>query len=124
MLMKTRPWENTVRFFSNLEAHNEFFGPMRRLVEHIASQPYAALLFSTTSMHALLVAQHAEIESGHDVLRVERDLSGRTVRFTYQEQEFVKPATWECDTEKVVETFEGFLRTVKWVSIGAIAGDP
>jgi hypothetical protein len=123
VLVKTRLWESTVRFFSDLEAHNEFFGPMRRLVAHIASQPYAALLFSTTSMHALLVAQHAEIESGHDVLRVEQDLNGRTVRFTYQEQEFVEPATWECDTEKVVETFEGFLRKAKWVSIGAIAGE-
>ena len=64
MLVKTRPWKNTVRIFSDLEAHNEFFGPMRRLVEHVASQPYATLLFSTTSMHALLVAQHAEIEWG------------------------------------------------------------
>jgi hypothetical protein len=61
------------------------------------------------------VAQHAEIEWGHDVLRVERDTSGGTVRFTYQEQPFVEPATWECVEENIVETFEGFLSKTKGV---------
>jgi hypothetical protein len=67
-------------------------------------------------MHALLVAQHPEIEWGHDVLRVERDPSGRSVCFTYLERQFVKPAEWGCVEEKTIETFEGFLRTAKWVA--------
>jgi hypothetical protein len=116
MLVPTKPWDVTLGFYRDLEERNEFFGPMRRLVEHIASQPYAHLLFATTSMHALLVAQHSEIEWGHDVLRVERNPDERTMRFTYQEQQFVEPTTWECTDGNVVETFEGFLRKMKWVS--------
>jgi hypothetical protein len=122
MPIPTRPWESTLRFYRDLEQQNEFFRPMRRLVEHIASQPYAPLLFSTTSMHALLVAQHAEIELGHDVLRVERAANGDTARFTFHERQYVEPATWECVEGKIVETFEGFLRKVKWVGTGAANG--
>jgi hypothetical protein len=118
MLVQTRPWDSTLRFYSDLEATNELFRSMRRLVEHVASQPYAPLLFSTTSMHALLVAQHAQIELGHDVLKVERDPYGKGVRFTFQEQPFVEPAKWECSEDEVVGTFEGFLRKVKWVDTG------
>jgi hypothetical protein len=118
MLVTTRPWESILRFYKDLETQNAFFLPMRRLIEHVASQPYAPLLFPTTSMHALLVAQHAEIEWGHDVLRVEPDTNGRTVRFTYQEQQFVEAATWECVEEKIIETFEAFLCKTKWVDAG------
>jgi len=116
MRVRTRPWASTLKFYKDLEEQNEGFGPLCRLVEHIASQPYAALLFSTTSMHALLVAQHAEIEWGHDVLRVERDPNVGGMRFTYQEDAFVEPTTWHCAEENVTETFEGFLRRSRWVS--------
>ncbi len=100
MLVQTRLWESTLRFYSDLEEKNELFRTMRRLVEHVASQPYAHPLFSTTSMHALLVAQHAQIELGHDVLKVERDPYGKGVRFTFQEQPLVEPAKWgECSED-------------------------
>jgi hypothetical protein len=89
---------------------------MRRLVEHIIAQPYAPLLFCTTSMHDLLVSLHTEIEWAHDVLRIGPDPAG-TVRFTLHEQQFVKPATWQCEGEEVVETFEGFLLKSKWVTL-------
>ncbi len=111
-------WERTLLFYRDLEEKNEFFRPMRRLVEHVASPPYAALIFSTTSMHALLVAQHAEIELGHDVLRVERDPYDKGVQFTFQEQPFAEPAKWECSEGEIVGTFEGFLRKAKWVDTG------
>ena len=69
-------------------------------------------------MHALLVAQHGEIELGHDVLRVERDPNGKSVQFTFQEQPFVQPARWECSEGEMVGTFEGFSRKAKWVDTG------
>jgi hypothetical protein len=116
MLIPNQPWEKVLTFYRRLEAKNAFCVPVRRLVEHIISQPYARLLFCTTSMHALLVAQHPEIEWAHDVLRVEPTADG-TVRFTLHEQEFVKPATWQCPAAEVVATFEGFLRKSKWVAI-------
>jgi hypothetical protein len=116
MLVPTRPWDSILGFYGDLEACNACFAPMRRLVAHVAAQPYAGLLFGTTSMHALLVAQHERIEWGHDVLRVEVEPDARMVRFTYQEQQYVRPATWECAGEKIVETFEGFLRRAHWVA--------
>jgi hypothetical protein len=64
----------------DLEEENEFFRPMHRLVEHIAAQPYAPLLFCTTSMQALLVAQHAEIGFTNNSLRSPRRGSARMKR--------------------------------------------
>ena len=117
MLVPARTWLSVLGFYRDLELRNECFVPIRRLVEHIAAQPYATLIFPTTSMHALLVAQHQQIEWGHDVLRVETDPSIGKVRFTYQEQQFAAPTTWECGAEGIVDTFEGFLRRARWVSV-------
>jgi hypothetical protein len=115
MFIPSQPWDKVLQFYRRLEEQNAFFAPMRGLVEHVVSQPYARLLFCTTSMQALLVAQHAEIEWAHDVLRVEPTAEG-TVRFRLHEQQFVKPAMWQCPVTEVVATFEGFLRRSKWVA--------
>ncbi len=117
-LVRTSAWTEILRNYQDLEARHEFFTPMRQLVEHVASQPYAPLLFATTSMHALLVAQHPVIEWDHDVLRVERGAyeDSKNVTFAFHESEFVKPASWECPVESVIGTFEGFLRRSKWVN--------
>lgn len=122
MLVPTKPWDKVLVFYRGLERRSERFRPMRRLVEHVVAQPYSALLFCTTSMHALLVAQHAEMEWGHDVLRIECAETD-VVRFTFQEQEFVKPATWQCPDGEIISTFEGFLRTSKWVARAVAASD-
>jgi hypothetical protein len=117
MLVPTKPWEEVLRFYRDRERSNAFFHPMHQLVEHIAAQPYASSIFCTTSMHALLVAQHETIEWGHDVLRVELSLSGGLVTFAFQEQPDVKPVVWTCPREDIVGTFDGFLRRAKWVSL-------
>jgi hypothetical protein len=99
MLIPIRSWESILGFFRDLESRNEYFRPMRALVEHIATQPYAELIFATTSMHALLVAQHREIGRGHDVLRVERAKPARgrpwIYGFSTSFVAFVKPSFLE-----------------------------
>jgi hypothetical protein len=115
-LVQSQPWESTLRYYKELEDRNQFFQPMRRLVEHVASQPYATFVFSTPLMHALLVARHAELKLGHDVLRVQCALDGTTVRFDFQEQPLAKPMRWECSDAKIVETFETFLRKARWIA--------
>ncbi len=113
-LVPTRPWEEILDFYRKLEDRNADFAPMRRLIAHVAAQPYAPLLFGATSMHALLVAHDEQTRWDDDVLRIEVQLDGR-IRFAHQEQPFVQPARWACDDEKIVETLEAFLRRQRWV---------
>jgi hypothetical protein len=110
----TRPWATILKRYEDLE-HLEP-SAMVRLVRHIVSAPYCPLLFGLTSMHVLIVSQHEKVELGHDVLRVEQ-LSASQVRFTFEEQPFVKPAAWDCPADKIVDNFEGFLRKAKWVTL-------
>jgi hypothetical protein len=105
----TRPWARILDRYR--KSDNE---PMVELVSHIIAAPYASLLFGFTSMSDLLVSQFSTAEWGHDLLRVGRD--EHVVRFSFHEQPRGKPATWECSPGRIVESFEGFLRKMKWVS--------
>jgi hypothetical protein len=115
MRIPSKPWTSVLTFYEGLAKKDAFFSSMHRLVEHVAAQPYAQVLFCATSMHDLLVSQHAEIEWLHDMLRV-HPASADVICFTFHEQPFAKPPTWECRGAKAVENFEGFLRKSKWVA--------
>jgi hypothetical protein len=114
MLVPSTPWATVLRFYEGLASKNECFLSMHRLVEHIAAQPYARLLFCATSMHDLLVSRHAQIEWLHDMLRVQ-PASEAALRFTFHEP-FSTPAAWECSNDNAVKNFEAFLRSSKWVT--------
>ena len=86
---------------------------MQRLCQHIAAAAYRDLIFGATSMHALLVGQHETLEWNSNMLRIEAT-SAEGITFTFHEKEFVEPIVWTCAPEAVVETFERFLRRVKW----------
>ena len=91
-----KPWESVLEFYRYVEDRNHDFQPLRRLVEHVASQPYAASIAGATSGTALLVAQHAEAEWAQEAIRIDVDLGG-AVRFTFPQKRLVKAATFECE---------------------------
>jgi hypothetical protein len=103
-----RPWEDVVELYGQLAERNEDFRPLLRLVEHVASQPYARSIFAATSGTALLVARQAAVDWAADALRIDIDLGG-AIRFTRPGKRLVKPTTFECEAEKIVESLERYL---------------
>jgi hypothetical protein len=100
-----RPWEDVVEFYRPLAERNDDFRPLLRLVEHVASRPYARSIFAATSGTALLVAREAAVDWAADALRIDIGLSG-AIRFARPGKRPAKPTTFECEAEKIVETFE------------------
>jgi hypothetical protein len=110
-----KPWRSVLEFYRHVEDRNHDFEPLRCLVEHVASKPYAASIAAATSGTALLVAQHAEAEWAHEAMRIDVDLGG-TIRLTFPRRRLVKAASLECDGARVVGAFESFLRQAKWIT--------
>jgi hypothetical protein len=108
-----QPWPSVLAFYRYVEERNDDFRPLLRLVEHVASAPYAASIAGATSGTALLVAQHAEADWLHEALRVDVDLSG-SIRFTLPAAPLVRPATFACEGD-VVTAFESHLRKARWI---------
>jgi hypothetical protein len=103
-----RPWEDVVELYRRLAERNEDFRPLLRLVEHVASQPYARSIFAATSGTALFVARQAAVDWAADALRIDIDLSG-AIRFALPEKRLVKPTTFECEAERLVDALERYL---------------
>jgi hypothetical protein len=110
-----KAWESVLEFYRYVEDRNDDFRPLRQLVEHVAAQAYAASIAVATSGTALLVAPQLEPDWAHEAMRIDVDLGG-SIRFTLPQKRLVKPATFECEGQKVVTVFESFLRQAKWVS--------
>lgn len=109
-----KPWPIVLELYRHLEDRNDDFRPLRRLVEHVASSPYASSIFAASSGTALLVAREAEADWTHDALRVDVGLSG-SIRFSLPPGRAGKPVTFECEGEKIIEAFERRLRDAGWV---------
>ena len=109
-----KPWASVRGFFHRLAERNDDFRPMLHLVEHIASQGYAASMSAATSGTALLVARQAEGDWTLDALRVDVGLSA-SIRFTLPREHRVKPTTFECEGKTIVQAFERFLHSAKWI---------
>ncbi len=109
-----KSWESVLEFYRHVEDRNHDFQPLRRLVEHVVSQPYAASIAAATSGTALLVAQGVGAEWAHEAVRIDVDLGG-SIRLTFPQKRPVKAASLECDGARVVSAFESFLRQAKWV---------
>ena len=104
-------WSALEGFYRRLEDRNHDFGPLRSLVEHIASRPYAPSIFGATSVTALLVAQRADADWAHDALRIDLDLSS-TVRFFFAG----KPIPYASERHSAVDGFDAFVRKAGWDS--------
>jgi hypothetical protein len=103
-----RPWAGVVEFYLQIAERNDDFRPLLRLVEHVASQPYARSIFAATSGTALLVARQEAVDWAADALRIDIDLSG-AIRFARPAKGLGKPTTFECEAGKIVETLERYL---------------
>jgi hypothetical protein len=108
-----RSWAEIAGAYLGLEDRNPDFEPMRRLAEHISSQPYAASLAGATSGTALFVAPRAIASWAKDALRVDVDLSGE-LRLTAPGSPPGKGGGIPCDSAKIVATFEAQLRKAGW----------
>jgi hypothetical protein len=109
-----KAWESVLELYRYLEERNDDFRPIRRLVEHVAAQPYAHSIASATSGTALLVAARAQVEWARDAIRVDVDLAG-SVRFTVPGERLNRPATFQCDSANIVGTFESLLLKARWI---------
>lgn len=114
----TRPWADIARIYPAIQRRWRAHVWMERLCQHIAASPYRDLIFGATSMHTLLVGQHQTLEWNCNVLRIEAT-SAERITFSFHEQPFMEPVVWTCAPEAVVDTFEKFLRRVKWVGEAA-----
>jgi hypothetical protein len=113
--VSSKSWEEAAGVYESVHASSLAFEAMRHLCEHIANAPYRELVFCAQSMHALLIAQHAEIERNCGVLRIEVTRDDE-VSFSLHEQPFVEPTSFRCTPPDLIATFENFLRKTKWVS--------
>lgn len=104
-----RSWAEVVAVYRGLEDRNPDFQPMRRLVEHVAAQPYAASIFAATSGTALFVAPRAGAEWAKEALRVDVDLGGE-VRVASPGSAPGKGAGVACESARLVAVVEEQLR--------------
>ena len=93
---------------------------MRELCDHVERALYRELVFCATSMHALLVSQHLELEWNCGMLRVELSAND-LISFALHEQPFVELTSFRSAPEKVIETFEGFLQKNKWAAVTVLS---
>ena len=114
--VRTRPWSEITRMYGEIWNPWTAHVWMKRLCEHIERAPYGGLIFGATSMHTLLVGQHETLEWMNDMLRVDPAQPHR-ITFSFHERAFVDPVVWACAPDAVIETFERFIRRVKWVSV-------
>ncbi len=108
-----QPWPSVSAFYRYIEDRNKDFGPLLRLVDHVASRPYAASIAAATSGTALLVAPLGETDWVRRALRVDVDLGG-SIRFTLPSATDARPASFECEGDIVV-AFEARLRKWGWL---------
>src|SRR5271169_4058744 len=76
-----KPWQGVLEFYRYVEERDDDFRPLRRLVEHVVSRPYAASIAAATSGTALLVAPRVQVDWALEAMRIDVDLSG-SIRFT------------------------------------------
>ena len=69
-------WAEAAAFYRNLVDRNAEFEPLRVLVEHLASQSWAASLAAATSGTALLIAPLDTADWATSSVRVDIGLSG------------------------------------------------
>ncbi|MGH7434359.1 MAG: hypothetical protein ACRENE_01650 [Polyangiaceae bacterium] len=69
-------WAEAAVFYRNLEDRNSEFEPLRALVEHLGSEPWAASLDAATSGTALLVAPPDTTDWATSSVRVDVRLGG------------------------------------------------
>ncbi len=123
LIVRSRGWAVCAELYQRLEANTPSFAKLRHLCEHIGRAPYRDLVHGATSMHTLLVSQHREMEWDCDMLRIEL-LANGSFSFALTEKPFVAPTPFTCKSEQLVSTFEGFLRTKKWVTALAVTTRP
>jgi hypothetical protein len=108
-----RSWAEVIALYRGLEDRNPDFEPMRRLAEHVASQPYAPSVFAATSGTALLVAPRATADWGKEGLRIDVDLGGE-LRLAAPGAAPGRAAGIACESAQIVATFERQLRKAGW----------
>lgn len=115
LLIKTKPWEDVLKFFAEISESNSYFLPIHRFVSEIATSKYVIGLYYTTSMHDLWISQSEEFEMGHEVLIVRFDGFKHRFLFEYVEHPHTKNS-WrrECSEADAFQTFERFLEKKKW----------
>ena len=114
-LVKTRSWEDVLKFFTEIAESNSYFSPIHRLVTEIAASKYAIGLFCTTSMHVLWISQSEEFEMAREVLIVKYNGAKHQFLFEYIEHPHAKKS-WhrECSEVDAFQNFERFIEMKKW----------
>lgn len=108
LLVKSRSWYDVIKFYQNVD-----MPMMLKLVEQIASSPYAHGIYATTSMHTLWISQNPEFEIDKDMLRVE--FYNDKFVFSYKESPYSNKV-WkkECDGKSGFSTFKHIMNRLKW----------
>ena len=108
-VMHPRPWPEIVRDYSDAVAHGLPLAPMLCLVEAVAASSSAAELFAVTSMHDLLLSDHADFRSSDSVLVI-RYLPTRQ-EFSFEHRPFSGPSDQKmCPAAEGIATLSLFLR--------------
>ncbi|MBB4638732.1 hypothetical protein [Longimicrobium terrae] len=107
--IQARPWAEVEALFLAIRPGPHHFAEMAALVRLIAAR-YEGRLFASASMHALLIANVAEWDPDHDVLRI--DLEGERIRFAHHSMPG-RPPTWvrhaEGDARAAFDLLERFV---------------
>jgi hypothetical protein len=103
-------WAEAASFYRNLVDRNAEFEPLRALVEHVGSGPWAASLGAATSGTALLVAPLDTVDWAKSSVRVDVGLGGSVL--------LVPPGRPSLSPAEglLVKTFERVVRESSWVS--------
>jgi hypothetical protein len=107
--IQARPWAEVEALFLAIRPGPHRFAEMAGLVRLVAAG-YGGRLFASASMHTLLIANVAEWDADHDVLRI--DLEGERIRFAHHSM-CSQPPTWvryaEADGRAAFARLERFV---------------
>jgi hypothetical protein len=104
------PWEKIVKHYKScIEQYNLRYEPMLRLVESLATSPFASELFPHTSMHTLLITDNEQFYHNDNELRISYDSQNHKFEFEHRTLSG-KNDKKSCGEEGAFQTLSLFLK--------------
>lgn len=115
--MYASTWPKKVDFYRRFGPHYE---PMLRLVEQIASSPYAAGTHPITSHLKLMVSQTRVWDFKIDLLEIEYNPQDKLFTFTFWERPRHEPWVTQCSSEDGFLRFEKCMTAKRWFAFETV----
>ena len=112
--MKTRSWDDLVKFYRGLVEDGWQLNPIVELIQHIKTQNYSNHIFGATSVHYLIISIYEEIELNREMIKIGVE-SNSQYRIQYFSKPFMEATiVMEVQQSELKEKFDNIIRNLRW----------